>query len=658
MTEDFRRKLAAVLCADVAGYTRLMAGDESATHAAYKSCLNDVVLPAIEARRGRIVKSTGDGFIAIFDSAVDGLACALEIQDGIAAKGEGLRIAFRIGVNVGDIIVEDNDVFGDGVNIAARLQALAEPGGVCVSALLRDQIGAKLPVEYVSQGRRRVKKGETPLNVYAVHARAGLFRRGPAARLAMRVRPVLRRKRVIALAAATICAMAFGLWQSDLAPVWPGASLVTGLQAPRYPLPDRPSLVVLPFKMIGPGQGQDYFADGITEDVITDLAQVRGLFVISRTSSFAYKSRTEDVRRIGRELGVRYALEGSVRRSTDEVRIDAQLIDAETGGHVWAARFDRPLGDIFKIQDEITGKIVDALSIKITEREGAGRDGAHTASFAAYDAYLRGWAAYRRNTYEDYQKALEDFRAAVAIDPGFSQAHAAIAATYLAARIYSWPKGAPVPAASPVQAIANAHRNDLDLLQKAREHVEAALRTPTSLAYRSSAEILLFEGKHDAAIRQIRKAIALDENDADNFALLAAALVWAGKPDAAIEPIERAMRLNPYHPPVYFCYYGIALFSRERYDEAARQFERCKAGNPANQWPYIYLISTYSYLNQDARAEAARRQLGEILSRQGRGPFTVKEARNHLPYRYRADLMRMLVGLHKAGVADSYVQGE
>ena len=633
-----------------------MAGDENATHAAYKSCLSDVVRPAMAAHRGRLVKSTGDGFIAVFESAIDGLACALEIQDGVAGKGEGFPIAFRVGVNVGDVIVEEDDVYGDGVNIAARLQTLATPGGVCVSALLRDQIRSKLPVEFLYLGRKRVKRNEAPLPAYAVHAQAGLFRRSRAARLALRLRLLARRRWVIGVVAASICAIAFAVQRAEMPPLERLASLVTGAEEPRFPMPDRPSLVVLPFKMIGGGREQEYFADGMTEDVITDLAQVDGLFVIAPNSSFAYKTRATDVRAIGRELGVRYAVEGSVRRAADELRVDARLVDTATGGHVWAARFDRPVGDVFKVQDEITQKIVQALAVNIAERTKTGRDGAHTASFAAYDAYLRGWAAYRRNTFEDYRQALDDFRAAVAIDPGFSQAHAALAAAYLSARMYSWPKGESF--GTPVQALSNVRRHDRELLDKAREEVDLALLAPTSLAYRSSAEILLFEGRHDDAMRQVRKAIALDRNDADNYALLSALLTWSGKPNDAIEPIERAMRLNPYFPPVYHCYFGAALFSLGRYAEAADKFDRCRAGNPENQWAYVYLIATYSYLGQDARATAARQRLAVILSRQKRLPFSVKEARSHMPYRYQADLMRVLVGLHNAEVPNSTVQGD
>ena len=287
VTDDFRRKLAAVLCADVAGYTKLMAGAESATHAAYKACVSDVVLPALETYRGRIVKSTGDGFIAVFDSVVDSVSCALAIQHGVAARKDNTRLAFRIGVNVGDVITEERDVFGDGVNVAARLQALAAPGGVCVSALLRDQIRGKLKVEFESLGRKRVKKGETPLHAYAVHAEP-IRRRGLSlASIGARAPAIRPRMRVMLLSAAVISAAVLTAWHADLAPIQRLARTFAGDEATRLPLPRRPSIVVLPFKTIGAGREQEYFADGMTEDVITDLARIRGRFVIARRSRFA-----------------------------------------------------------------------------------------------------------------------------------------------------------------------------------------------------------------------------------------------------------------------------------------------------------------------------------------------------------------------------------
>lgn len=656
LTDDFRRKLAAVLCADVAGYTKLMAGAESATHAAFKACVSDIVLPALESHHGRIVKNTGDGFIAVFDSVVDSLSCALAIQDGVASMNGDTRLSFRIGVNVGDIITEERDVFGDGVNIAARLQALAAPGGVCVSALLRDQIRGKMQVEFESLGRKRVKKGEEPLHAYAVHARSTRPHRLSPAGIRARVRAVKPRTRLTMLAAALISIAALTAWHGDFGPVRRlagafAAGTIGSAEATRLPLPSRPSIVVLPFKTIGAGQDQEYFADGMTEDVITDLARVGGLFVIARRSSFAYKSRSRDVRDIGRDLGVRYALEGSVRRADKMVRVDAQLVDARDGGHVWAARFDRPLGDIFKIQDEITRNIVDALSVKIAEGRQARPAGARTASVAAYDVFLHGLASYRLNTFEGYQKAIQYFQTAITLDPAFAEAQAAMASAYLATRLYSWTRVESFT--SPTDVVLSAGQRERELLEKAREHLALAMRSPTALAYQSAAEILVVENRYDEAIAQMRKAIALDPNDADNHAVLSSVLVWAGQPAAAIEPIRQAMRLNPYHPPFYFCHYGSALFSLGRYAEARDRFERCQAGNPNNLWPYLYLIATYAYLGQDAKATDQRERASALLQRQGRSLFSVKEVRNRMHYRYQADLLRLLVGLHKANVPDS-----
>jgi len=656
VTDGFKYKLAAILCADVAGYTALMHSDEDGTFAAYKACIDVVVLPALDTHRGRLVKSTGDGFIAVFDSVIDGLSCALAIQEGVAHKEGKTPFKFRIGLNIGDVIHEriegKDDVHGDGVNMAARLQTLATPGGVCVSSLVRDHVNGKLNVAFESLGRKRVKPNDIPIQAFAVHARAGPPKRSSATGLAAKVRTFIREARVTGLATVTLLAVGVFAWQADLLHTERLADLVTGESASRLPLPDRPSLVVLPFKTIGEGPAQEYFADGITVDVITDLSRVSGIFVIASNSSFAYKSRPQDVRKIGRNLGVRYALEGSVQRSADTLRVTAQLIDAKDGGHVWATRFDRPLGDVFKIQDEITRKIVDALSVNIKEREQTRWTVAQTSSVPAYDAYLRGWAAYRRNTVQDYTKAIELFRFSITLDPGFAQAHAAIAAAYLAMRKYGWTRVESL--ASEVKIVERARQHDEELLENAREHLAIALRNPTSLAYRSSAEIAIFERRYDDAIEAIRKALALDPNDADNFAMLSSVLVWTGRPEAAIEPIERAMRLDPLHPPLYLCTYGSALFSLGRYAEAKEKFEGCKAGNPESPWPYIYLIATYAYLGQEAEAAAARESAANLLHRLDRSPFTVQEVGNRIMrYRNRADLLRLLVGLHKAKVPNS-----
>ena len=270
---------------------------------------------------------------------------------------------------------------------------------------------------------------------------------------------------------------------------------------------------------------------------------------------------------------------------------------------------------------------------------------------AAYDVFLRGLAAYRRNTFDGYRKAIEDFQTALTLDPAFVQAHAAIASAYLATRMYSWTRVESFT--SPTDVVLSAGQHERELLEKAREHLAVAMRNPTSLAYRSSAEILIVENKYDEAVTEMRKAIALDPNDADNYAVLSSVLVWAGQPASAIEPIERAMRLNPLHPSFYFCHYGSALFSLGRYAEAKDKFERCQAGNPNNLWSYLYLIATYAYLGQDAKAAVQRERASELLRREGRSLFSVKEVRNRMHYRYQADLLRLLVGLHKAHVPDS-----
>lgn len=665
---DVHRELAAILCADVVGYTGLMAADETATHAAFTQCLATVVDTAIEAYRGRIVKNTGDGFIAVFQSVVDGMSCAIAIQENMAGNRDGAapdhRLAFRIGVNLGDIIFEEKDVYGDGVNMAARLQTLAVPGGICVSHVVRHELRGKLQLEFDSLGSRRLKSTDPSLEAYRLR---GLSAEASPTDGAGNI-PTFRRQsrdwiRLGAVAAIVFLSLtAVLIWRLDVLP-WQRVDNREVLEdRVPLPLPDKPSLAVLPFKNMSADPEQEYFADGISEDLITDLAKIGRLFVIARNSSFAYKGRDVDVRKVGRDLGVRYVLEGSIRKAGDTVRVNAQLIDAQTGLHVWASRFDRKMRDIFKIQDEITLGIVSAMTINVNAIERAQASTAKTGNFAAYDAFLRGWAHFQRNTFADYHHALKYFRSAIELDPDFSQAHAAIAAAHLAARMYTWTNVEDFK--SPLKAFLNAEKHRVELLEQARQRLRPALRNPSSVAYRVQAELLVIDAKnkndpskYDEAIKIIRKAILLDPNDADNFAQLGISMVWNGKPEEAFTPLSSAIRINPFHPATYYCYYGIAEFSLKRYADSVKWLKKCAAGNARHHWPYVYLAAAYAYLEQGGEAEKAKKNLERLMENQRRTPFTVKEARSRMPYRFPEDTLRLLVGLHKAGIPNSLVRG-
>jgi adenylate cyclase len=351
-TERVERKLAAILAADVAGYSRLMGVDEEGTHERLKAHLREVVDPKIKEHRGRIVKNTGDGMLAEFPSVVDAVRCAAEIQREMTGRNadipEDKRISFRIGVNLGDVIVEPEDIFGDGVNIAARLEALAEPGGICISRVVRDQIRDKLPHPFEDMGEQSVKNIARPVHVYRVRLDA----------------------------------------EAKALPTEPCDAVPKSL----YLLPDKPSIAVLPFANMTGDPEQEYFVDGMVEEIITALSRIRWLFVIARNSSFTYKGQAVDVKQVGRELGVRYVLERSVRKAGQRVRITGQLIDAATGTHLWADRFDGSLEDVFELQDKVASSVAGVIEPALQAAEIAGSAGRPTADLTAYDLYLRAYA--------------------------------------------------------------------------------------------------------------------------------------------------------------------------------------------------------------------------------------------------------------------------
>ncbi len=367
------RRLTAILAADVAGYSRLTGIDEEGTHARLKEHLRVVVDPCIARHRGRIVKNTGDGLLAEFGSVVDALRCALHVQRGMAECNKSLpaesRIEFRIGINLGDVILDAGDIFGDGVNVAARIEALAEPGGICLSDDAQRLVRGKLDVAFEDAGEQRLKNIASPVRVY-------------------RVRPA-------------------------------GKAAAAAAPRPALALPDKPSIAVLPFQNLSGDPEQEYFADGIVEDIITALSRFRNLFVISRNSSFTYKGRAVDVKQVGRELGVRYVLEGSVRKAASRVRITAQLIDAATGGHLWADRFDGALENIFELQDQVTERVVGAIAPKLEQAEIERAKRKPTGSLDAYDYYLRAHATIHPWTRAGNEEALKLFYRAIELDPGF-----------------------------------------------------------------------------------------------------------------------------------------------------------------------------------------------------------------------------------------------
>ena len=388
------RRLAAILAADVAGYSRLMGGDEEGTLERLKAHRRQLIDPKIAEHRGRIVKTTGDGLLAEFASVVDAVRCAAEVQREMLDHEPDLlderRIRFRIGINLGDVIAEGDDIFGDGVNVAARLEALAEPGGICVSGVVHDQIRDKLPYQFADRGDQSVKNIARPVRVYALRLEdQSASREGIAAR---RYRVTGVATGLAAVVALVIAVGAWWLWPATKPAPMPALTAATSIAQPL--MAPRLSIVVLPFANLSSDPDQQYFADGITEDVTTDLSRIANSFVISRNTAFTYRDKRVDTKQIGRELGVRYVLEGSVRRSGRKVRVNAQLIDAETDAHLWAEQFDGDIGDLFALQNDITSRIAVALNLELTNREAA----RPTDNADALDFILRARAAYMKGS--------------------------------------------------------------------------------------------------------------------------------------------------------------------------------------------------------------------------------------------------------------------
>ena len=541
------RRLAAILAADVAGYSRLMGVDEEGTLAALKAYRRELIDPKIAEHRGRIVKTTGDGALVEFASAVDAVRCAMEIQRAVTERNvdipEDCRIEFRIGINVGDIISDDGDIYGDGVNIAARVETLAEPGSVCLSSNAYQQIKGKLSLEVTDMGEHQLKNIAQLVHIYSI--------------------------------------------RSDGNPTHAGLSL-----------PDKPSIAVLAFSNMSGDPEQDYFADGVVEDIITGLSRIKWLFVIARNSTFAYKGRAIDVKKIGRELGVRYVLEGSVRKAADRVRITAQLIDATTGAHVWAERYDRKSDDIFALQDEITLSIVGAIepSLRLAEVERVKRK--RPDSLDAYDLVLQAQPdAYTRMP-EQSRKALALLERALALDPTYALAHAFAAECHHTLFVR-----------------AGFHEEDQSASIR---HAEAAI------AYGGDdALALTFAGfcigmdKHDraAAFAAFEAALAISPSSALTYILGSLILVFGGEAERALEWGERGLRLSPFDPWRASAFVAIALahFHRGRYEEAAAVARKAIQATPGFSICHAVLAAPLAKLG---RFEEAKSAAGRVLELQ------------------------------------------
>jgi adenylate cyclase len=617
------RRLAAILAADVVGYSRLMGEDEAGTLERLKAHRRELIDPKTLAYHGRIVKLMGDGALVEFASVVDAVQCAAEIQRGMVERNaevsEDRRIEFRIGINLGDVIVEGDDIYGDGVNVAARLETFAEPGGICISDVVHRNVRGKLDLGFDDLGEQRVKNIAEPVRAYRVRMEPGAA--GVAAKV---VRPS-RLRLLAALAAGLILLVTLGAlgWRFYLQPLLQERAFA---EQTALPLPDKPSIAVLPFNNMSDDPAQEYFSDGITEDLITDLSRVSGLFVIARNTVFTYKDRPATVEEVARELGVRYVLEGSVRKAGNEVRINAQLIDASTGFHLWADRFDRELEDVFALQDEVTERIVSALEVELTETERESLARRYTESIEAYDVFLRGWEQYWQYSEQGSLQARELYGRAIELDPEFARAYANLAMTYTGN----------IGSAS-VLSLERAY----DLAQKA-----IALDDALPQVHWVMALVLLFDKDYDEALASSDRALLLDPNYADAYAQKAWVLQYAGKPEEGLEVLERAKRLNPHFPFSYLMVEGETYFTMGRYEAAIDTLRAGLERNPGAQRLRVFLAASYA---QAGRLDEALWEVTELLTLDP--DFSLEDVPEVAPYKDSEPLGRLLDGLRKAGLS-------
>jgi adenylate cyclase len=639
------RRLAAILAADVAGYSRLMGADEEGTHERLKEHLRDLVQPKIREHHGRIVKNTGDGFLAEFASVVDAVRCAAEVQRGMANRNaetpEDERITFRVGVNLGDVIVEPDDIYGDGVNVAARLEALAEPGGVCISRVVRDQIRDKLPYPFEDRGEQSFKNIARSVRVFALRPET-------IAELPMASGTIaVPRRRLGAIAAivgvasvalviAVIAVIAWWVWPvtkpSTSSTVAAATSIAQPLVTPRL------SIVVLPFANLSNDPDQQYFADGITEDLTTDLSRIADMLVISRDTAFTYKGKAVNAKQIGRELGVRYLLEGSVQRSANQVRVTAQLIDVETDTHLWAERFDHDAGDLFALQNEITSRIAVALNAEVLAAEIA-RGSQDTPD--ALDYILQGRAALAHQPgLDSYSEAINSFEHALVFDPHSTEAQSWLA-NALVGRVLDL---------HPSSSWSDLKRADTLVGQA----LAASPRNP--IAHFVKGQLLRVEGRCDEAIPEFEMVIASDRNSSGALFALGECKLLTGSTDEAIPLEEQAIRLDPRDPSVWNRYLAIGKVNllQSRIEEAIVSLERARIGDPGSPWPHLWLASAYALKGETERAGAelaeARRLLGagsfsSIAQVMAHGYWGIPKTRSLFEATY-------LAGLRKAGVPE------
>jgi adenylate cyclase len=625
-TESFKRKLTAILSADVKGYSRLMGENEAETVRTLTS-YRKIMVELVHQHRGRVIDSPGDNILVEFGSVVDAVQCAVAAQNEFKARNaelpENRRMEFRIGVNLGDVIEEESRIYGDGVNIAARLEALADPGGICISKTAFDQIETKLPLGYEFLGEQEVKNITKPVGAYKVLMEprvviAGARERRPSV-------PIWRRKGVHAGAVAVlVLIIGAGVWNLYFrTPKIEPASR----ERMAFPLPDKPSIAVLPFDNLSGDKSQEYLGDGLAEEIITALSRTPKLFVIARNSSFIYKGQPVKVQQVAEELGVQYLLEGSVKQSGDQLRITAQLIDATTGKHLWAERYDRKMKDLFAMQDEVTMKIITSLQVTLTEGESARSFDRGTDSLEAYLKTIEGRERMFGMNKDGNAVARRKFEEAIELDPKFARAYAGLSFAYSLDFMFG---------VDPKESLRKAY----DYAQKAIDLDEEQLLAHGALEF-----AYVWRRQHDMAIASGERAVQVAPGCADAYFYLGRALGFAGKYQESVSQLEKAIRMNPFPPGLYYLHLGMAQLSLRQYEQAVSTLKKALALNPKNISAQRMLTVTYVEMG---RLEDGKVQAEEILKIDPR--FTSKGFEKIMPFKDGELGIRYMEALRKAGL--------
>ncbi len=578
-----QRRLAAILAADVVGYSRLIEQDEAGTLAALRERRTVVLDPMVARHHGRVVKVMGDGVLVEFASAVNAVACAVELQRQFAAANEGVaddrRVVLRVGVNLGDVVVESGDLYGDGVIIAVRLQAMAEPGGICISGSVHEQVAGKLDAAFDDLGLCEVKNSSKPVRVFRLRS------------------------------------------SGDTAPVRPALAL-----------PDKPSIAVLPFQNMSADPEQEHFADGMVEEIITALSRMKWLFVIARNSSFTYKGHAADIKQVGRELGVRYVLEGSVRKSANRIRITGQLIDAATGAHLWADRFDGGLEDVFDLQDRVTSSVVGAIAPKLVQAEIDRAKPKPPQSLDAWESFVRGMSLYSQHSDASTKEALGLLDHAIDLDPGYAQAHG------LRAVCLAW------------RAVQGWENRDAAFVEATEGANRAIACDPGELWAHLAQGFIACTNRRDAdALGAFGRAIDASPNFAWAHGLMGAAHAFGGRPAQAIECIDRAVRLSPrdIFGEEYQLYYAFAHFQAGRYAEAASAAEWAIQQRPGHPVLYIMAAASYGLMGETGKARRVVAQLTELAPN-----ISASGLEENFIYNRSEDRSRLAMGLRAGGLRE------